>query len=101
MSVIRKVRFDKRTMQMDPKEELYWLHFLTADTKDPTVRDYIKSQLRHNPQYRREVLQQPVCSKCERFAFHHKNGVQCSSCGHWTPYKTDKVKNHMANGMFR
>lgn len=101
MSQLTKVRYDKSTTQMNQDEEKYWLHFLSKDSKDPMVRDYIRSQMRHNPQYRRELLNQPVCAACERFAFHHKNGVMCPACGHWTPYKTHKVKIHLAEGHFR
>lgn len=101
MSQLTKVRYDKSTTNLDQNEEKYWLHFLANDTRDTKVRDYIRSQLRLNPEYRREILNQPVCPKCERFAFHHKEGVMCTSCGHWSPNKTHKVKIHMAEGMYR
>jgi ribosomal protein L37E len=101
VSQLTKVRYDKSTTNFDPSEEKYWLHFLANDSKDPTVRDFIRSQLRVNPQYRRDVLNQVICARCERFAFHHKDGVQCTSCGHWSPNKTNKVKIHLAEGRYR
>lgn len=101
MSQITKVRYDKSTTKFNPDEEKYWMHFLSNDSKDPIVRDYIRSQLRHSPQYRREVLNQPICGRCERFAFHHKQGVQCTHCGHWSPHKTNKVKIHLAGGHYK
>lgn len=99
MSQLTKVRYDKRTTNMDHKEEQYWLHFLQGDR---LVGDYIKSQMRHNPQLRREILNQPVCKKCEKFCFFHKGGAQCPTCGTWTPEgQTHKVKIHLAEGHFR
>lgn len=99
--MIQAVRYDKKTTAFDPKEELYWLHFLSKQKKDPIVGSYIANQLRANPQFRRDILQQPVCARCECFAFHHKNGIQCSSCGHWEPAKTNKVKDHIKGGMYK
>ncbi len=95
------VRFDKRTQHFDPKEEKYWLHFLATDKRDSIVQDYVRSQLYHDTEYRKRILKQPVCSKCEGFAFHHRNGVMCPTCGHWTPYKTHSVKTHLKEGHYR
>lgn len=101
MSNLTKVRFDKSTTVMDRNEELYWMHFLSNQKKDPIVGSYIASQLKANPQYRREIMNQPVCERCECFAFHHKEGVMCSSCGHFSRGKTHKVKIHLAEGYHR
>jgi ribosomal protein L37E len=98
MSQIQKVRYDKNTTVMDQKEEKYWMHFLS---KDPLIGGFIKSQMQANPMYYRDLLNQPVCERCEKFAFHHKDGVMCPSCGHWSTGKTNKVKIHMAEGHFR
>lgn len=98
MNQLTKVRYDKQTTHLDTKEERYWMHFLQGD---PLIGAYIRSQMRHNPQFRRELYNQPVCSKCEKFAFHHKEGVMCPTCGHWTPSKTHKVMIHMKEGHYR
>lgn len=92
------VRYDKSSTVMTPQEELYWMHFLEGD---PLVGDYVRSQMRLNPRFRNDLLNQPVCSKCEKFAFHHKNGVMCPSCGTFTSEKTHKVKIHIAEGHYR
>jgi hypothetical protein len=99
VSQLTKVRYDKSTTKLDPKEENYWMHFLQGD---PIIGDYIKSQMRHNPQMRREILNQPVCPKCEKFCFYHKGGAQCPTCGTWTPENsTHKAKIHLAGGYYR
>ena len=96
------VRYDKRTTNFNPDEEKFWLHWLSRDSKDHQVRDYIKSQIRHNPTLRRELLEQPVCEKCEGFTFFHHGGAQCVACGHWTPEsQTHAVKIHLAGGHYR
>lgn len=93
------VKYDKSTTYMDPKEEMFWLHFLS---RDRLIGDYIRSQIRHNPKLRKEILRQPVCEKCEGFTFFHKGGAQCSSCGHWSPEgKTHSVKQHIREGYYR
>ena len=94
--LLHTVKHDKRTQFMDPKEELYFMHFLKDD---PTIGSYIQSQMRLNPTFRREVMNQPVCPRCEGFCFWHKDGAQCPSCGAWTPQnKTHKVKQHIKGG---
>jgi len=96
---LHTVKYDKRTTFLDPREEAYWLHFLS---RDPQIGDYIRSQLRHNPRLRREVLKQPVCPRCEGFTFFHKGGAQCPSCGTWTPEgKTHSLKIHLREGHYR
>lgn len=92
------VRFDTRTTKLDPQEERYWLHALQGD---PIVGDYIRSQMRLNPTFNREIFNQPVCEKCERIAFHHKNGVMCATCGHWSTGKTHKIKIHLSEGHYK
>lgn len=97
--MLAKVKFDNRTTVLSPEEKNYWMHFLSGD---PIIGDYIRSQIRHNPQLRREILNQPVCGRCEGFTFYHKGGAQCPTCGHWTPEgKTHKVKIHIAEGHYR
>lgn len=100
MSLIQKVRYDKRTTTFTPEEERYWMHFLQGD---PLIGDYIKSQIRHNPQLRREILNQPVCPRCEKFCFYDKNGTaQCVTCGtNVSASKTNRVKIHLAEGHYR
>ncbi|GCL71791.1 hypothetical protein PN4B1_16960 [Paenibacillus naphthalenovorans] len=96
------VRYDKQTHMFDPQEEKFWLHYLSRDSKDRMVRDYIRSQITKNPNLRKEILQQPVCIKCEGFTFFHKGGAQCVACGHWTPdNQTHSVKEHMRGGYYR
>jgi tRNA(Ile2) C34 agmatinyltransferase TiaS len=93
------IRYDKSTTVMDAKEQMYWMHFLKGD---PIIGDYIRSQMRQNPTFRRELFDQPVCPRCEKFCFYHKGGAQCPSCGHWTPEnQTHKVKIHLAEGHYR
>ena len=87
------VRYDTRTTKFDPREEAYWMHALKGD---PLIGDYIKSQMRLNPMFNREIFDQPVCARCEKLAFHHKDGVMCPSCGHFSNTKTHKVKIHLA-----
>lgn len=97
--MLAKVRYDKSTTKLDQKEEKYWLKFLSGD---PLIGDYIRSQMRHDPNIRRTIMNQPVCGRCEGFTFHHKGGAQCPTCGHWTPEgQTHKVKIHLAKGYFR
>lgn len=98
--MLAKVRYDKSTTQMDSKEQSYWMHFL-RDEKG-MVGDYIRSQIRQNPTFRRELMNQPVCSRCEGFTFFHQGGAQCSTCGTWTPMnQTHKVKIHLKDGHYR
>lgn len=102
MNHIAAVKFDKSTTNFDPKEELYWIHFLSRDNKEHTVRDYINSQIRKNPMLRRELLNQPVCPRCEGFTFFHKGGAMCPSCGLWTPEnQTHSVKTHLREGWYK
>ena len=97
--MLHRVRYDRSTQVMDEAEKRYWFHFLS---RDPLVGDYIRSQMRHNPQLRREIMNQPVCPRCEGFMFYHKDGSQCSACGTWVPEgKTHKVKIHLAEGHYR
>lgn len=97
--MLHKVRYDKSTTVMNEAEKRYWTHFLSGD---PLVGDYIRSQIRHNPNLRREILNQPVCVRCEGFTFYHQGGAQCPTCGTWTPEgKTHKVKIHLAEGHYR
>lgn len=93
-----KVRYDTSTTVMGVEQQRYWMHALQGD---PLIGAYIRSQMRQNPQMRREIFNQPVCARCEKFAFHHKNGVQCPSCGHFEPTKTHTLKTHLKEGHFR
>lgn len=102
MNQLAKVRYDKRTTKFDPQEERYWLHYLSRDSKDRMVSDYIRSQITKNPHLRRELFNQPVCRRCEGFTFFHKGGAMCPSCGEWTPEsQTHTVKIHLAEGYYR
>lgn len=97
--MLAKVRYDKNTTVMTKDEQLYWMKYLSGD---PIIGDYIRSQMRQNPQFRRELMNQPVCGKCEGFTFYHKGGAQCPTCGHWTPEgQTHKVKIHLAQGYYK
>lgn len=96
--LLHKVRFDTKTTTFDPAEERYWLNALKGD---PIIGQYIRNQMRNNPQYSKEIFDHPVCSRCEKLAFHHKGGVQCPSCNHWSPEKTHKIKTHIAGGYYR
>lgn len=97
--MLHKVRYDKSTTTLDQQEEKYWLHFLS---RDPLVGDYIRSQIRHNPQLRREILNQPVCPSCEGFLFYDKNDTaMCPKHGRVAIDKTHKVKVHLAEGYYR
>jgi len=97
--MLAKVRYDKRTTVMTSDEQKYWMKFLSGD---PLIGDYIRSQMRHNPQMRREIMNQPVCSKCEGFTFYHQGGAQCPTCGTWTPEgQTHKVKIHLSEGYYK
>ena len=96
--LLHTVKFDKKTAFMDPKEELYWQHFLS---RDPQVGDYVRSQMAKNPTFRREVLKQPVCPRCEGWMFFHKGGAQCPACGTWTPDQSHTLKKHVREGYFK
>lgn len=98
MSQLHKVRFDTNTTVFDPSEERYWLNALKGD---PIIGQYIRNQIKNNPTYNREIFDHLICGRCEKIAFHHKNGVQCPSCGHWTPYKTPKIKDHIRSGGYK
>ena len=98
-NLVHTVRYNKETVGMNLQEKAYWSHFLSGD---PLVGDYIRSQIRQNPQLRREILNQPVCIKCEGFTFFHNGGAQCPTCGTWTPEgKTHSVKKHLKEGYYR
>lgn len=97
--LVNTVRYDKRTTNLDPKEEMFFMHYLQ---NDPLVGDYIRSQMQMNPTFRKEVLNQPVCPRCEGFCFFNKGGAQCPKCGQWTPEnQTHRVKEHMRGGYHR
>lgn len=100
MSLIQKVRYDKRTTNFTPEEERYWMHFLQGDR---LIGDYIKSQIRLNPTLRREILNQPVCTRCEKFCFFDKDGTAiCPTCGtKGSANKTNTVKIHLTGGHYR
>lgn len=101
MSLIA-ARYDYSTTVMTPQEQRYWMHFLANDGKDRMVSDYIKSQMAKNPQLRKELLEQPVCPRCEGFTFFHKGGAQCTKCGTWVPEdKTHSARTHIREGMYR
>lgn len=101
MSLIA-ARYDFNSTVMTPEEQRYWMHFLASDGKDRMVSDYIKSQIAKNPSFRKELMQQPVCPRCEGFTFFHKGGAQCTKCGKWTPdNQTHSVKRHLKEGLFR
>lgn len=95
---LHTVKYDKKTTYLDPEEEKYWLHFLS---RDPIIGDYIRSQIRANPQLRREILNQPVCPKCEGFMFFHKNGALCPSCGTFVPERSHTLKKHLREGYYK
>lgn len=100
--MIAQVKFDKSTTYLDPQEEKFWLHFLANDGKDKMVSDYIRSQIAKNPNLRKELLNQPVCPRCEGFTFFHKGGAQCTKCGTWTPeHETHSAKAHMRGEYYR
>ena len=97
--LMHTVRMDKKTTFMNQQEEKYWYHFLSSD---PMVGDYIRSQLRHNPKLRREILNQPVCPKCEGFMFFHQNGAQCVACGTFVVEgREHTLKKHVREGHYR
>jgi hypothetical protein len=97
--MLAKVRYDNRTTSMTQDEQKYWMHFLQGD---PLVGDYIRSQMRHDPNYRRQVMNQPVCPSCEKFMFYDKDGTAtCMTHGTVAIDKTHKVKIHLAEGHFR
>lgn len=97
--LLHTVRMDKKTAFLNPKEEQYWMHFLS---RDPLVGDYIRSQLQHNPKLRREVLNQPVCPSCEGFMFFHGEGAQCSACGTFVREgRNHTLKKHVREGHYR
>lgn len=91
-------KFDTKSTVMTPQEERYWLHALKAD---PIMGSFIKSQAKMNDNFSKEIFDLPVCEKCEKLALHHKDGVMCMTCGHWSKGKTHKVKQHIAGGMYR
>ena len=94
-----KVNHDYSSHTMSPAQLKYWYHFFDGDE---IIGGYVRSQIRQNPQFRREVLNQPVCVKCEKFGFWHKGGVQCPTCGHWAPEnQTHKVKIHLKEGHYQ
>lgn len=83
--------------EMTAEEEQYMMHVLSGD---PLLKDFLRGQAEFtNPQ--RRLANLPVCARCERGAFYHKGGVQCASCGHWSPEKTHKLKIHVSGGHYR
>lgn len=96
--LLHTVRTDHKTTTLNPQEEAYYMHMLKGD---PLIGSYIRNQMMVNPNMRRDILGHPVCAKCEKFAFHHKEGVMCPSCGHWSPTKTHKIKEHIKGGHYK
>lgn len=83
--------------EMTAKEERYFLHLLSGD---PMFKDFVRSQAMHGEDSGTRILNQPVCPKCERGAFHHKGGVACAHCGYMGA-GAHKVKHHVRNGYYR
>lgn len=83
--------------EMSAQEERYWIHALSGD---PLIGNFLKQQGAFvDP--RKRAMNQPVCERCEKLAFWHKEGVQCPSCGHWAPVRMHKVKEHIRDGLFK
>jgi ribosomal protein S27AE len=85
--------------EMTAQEERYWMHSLSGD---PLIRDFLRSQgIYYHGGARNKALNQPICPKCERMAFHHKGGVACPTCGYMGTASTHKLRIHLRDGGYR
>lgn len=92
------VRVNNDTQYMTDSEQKFWEHALSGD---PMIKDFLMKQGMHGVDTRHKALSQPVCPKCERFAFHHKSGIACPSCGYEGTEKTHKLAIHLRDGFYR
>lgn len=83
--------------EMSAQEERYWMHALSGD---PLIGSYLRSQGMFN-NWQQIATNQPICIKCERMAFHHKDGIACPSCGYMGPAEKIKLKIHLSGGGYR
>lgn len=83
--------------QMTPQEERYWMHALQGD---PLIKNFLQSQGVFT-NWIGKAMNQPICPKCERMAFHHKGGVACPSCGYMGLAEKRKLKIHLKDGGYR
>ncbi|MEO3947632.1 hypothetical protein [Gorillibacterium sp. CAU 1737] len=83
--------------EMTPQEERYFLHLLSGD---PMFKDFVRSQAMHGENAAQRIMKQPVCPKCERGAFYHKDGVACSHCGYMGA-SAHKIRQHIRGGHYR
>lgn len=98
-NLLHTVKFDKSTTTLDKKEELFFLHYLS---NDPAIGEFCRTQLRRNQTFRKEILKQPVCPRCEAFMFFHNDGAQCPRCGTWVhESKTHSVREHVKGGFHK
>ena len=96
---LHTVKYNKDTSYLDPKEEMFFLHFLQ---NDPSIGEYIRSQMYRNPHFRSDILKQPVCPHCEAFMFFHKGGAQCPKCATWvSESQTHSVKEYVRGGYYK
>lgn len=82
---------------MTDSEQKFWEHCLDGD---PMIKDFLMKQGMHGVDARHKAMNQLVCPKCERFCFHHKQGVMCPSCG-YEGAKTHKIAIHLKDGYYR
>ena len=82
---------------MTAAEERYWMHALSGD---PLITDYLRKQGMYSD-WSKIAANQPICSKCEHLAFHHKGGIACPSCGYIGPAEKRKLKVHLRDGGYR
>jgi ribosomal protein S27AE len=91
-----KVKHD--THVMTESEHKFWQHALSGD---PLIGDFLRKQAMHGVDARERAMNQPVCPKCERFAFHHGSGIVCPSCGYEGVEKTHKLAIHLRDGFYK
>ena len=83
--------------EMTTQEQRYWEHMLSGD---PLIGDFLKKQGMFVDTVKK-ALNQPICPKCERFAFYHgKGGCACPTCGYMGPV-AQKVKTHLSEGWYK
>jgi len=91
------VKSTSMTREMSASEERAMLHMLSGD---PLLRDFIKSQSMAGEDPTQRLYKQAICPRCERGAFYHNGGVQCATCGHWSPEKMT-TRIYLSNGYYK
>ena len=82
---------------MTPQEARWLQHAVGGD---PIIGTYLRNQAMYGNDAMKTAMNQPVCPKCERFAFYHQQGIACPSCG-YRGAAGHKLKIHLREGHYK